>query len=232
MEGVPMDPTVQPKRRGRKKKTEPAPVPEKVVAPKVEQPQIIQAKNIAKTPENLQKERERIVCELEERAKDMDRAIEDVELMERVYKKMRRRLYLHEYEAEEERDRIRAGGTDSVEWQGIVQPGLMRRVSSVVEFLVRNGPMTRIENEIFGGCIDAIREYYGQRVECVAEEGISSGKREMYLRTTFYPRVNTPAYRIFSEVVREMKREKGGIIFDYFRSGGSASEQKSAETAQ
>lgn len=208
-----MDPPAQPKRRGRKKKTEA--VPEKVVvAPKPEQPQIIQAKNMMKSPENLQKEREKVICKLEEKAMAVENAIDDKDLIEKVYRKMRKRLYFGGCEAEDEIERIRAGGVDHVEWQTIVQSELMSKVSSVVEFLLNNGPMTRIESDIFSSCVEAVRDYYIQRAACITDQAISSEKRQMYLKTTFYPSVGTAAYKLFSEV---LSSEKPEVVFEHFR---------------
>lgn len=205
-----MDTSSNPKRRGRKKKIESP--EEKIIVPKTEQLQMIQAKNIVKSPENLQMEREKIVIELEERAREVDSAIDNMNVENNVYRKMRHLLYFDADELDDEIERIEAR-REEMEWQTVVQREYMRKVCKVLEFLLKNGPMSKIESDIFDRCIEVAMEYYNERTNFIENLTVNDGLRKIYMNTTFYPCQNSPVYQLFNEV---LAGKKTGVILEYF----------------
>lgn len=211
-----MDHTTQPKKRGRKKKTET--FSEKTVVSKVEQPQVIQAKNIAKSPGDLQFERERLVKEFEANARKVDNVMEDPGLMDRVYKRMKKKMYGETCDREDELEKLkmeksRNAGAEA-EWETLVVPDLVSKICSVIDFLLENGPMTRVENDILSDCIDALKSYYITRSSLILNPEVGDESKGICMRTTFYPKTNTSAYRLLSDA---LQGEEPNEILNRFR---------------
>ncbi|ELA42451.1 uncharacterized protein VICG_00550 [Vittaforma corneae ATCC 50505] len=196
-----MNNPAQPKKRGRKKKIEI--VPEKIHVPKAEQPQIIQAKNIVKSPENLQLEREKIVKELEEKASKVDKLVDDEKIINRVHQRMISKQRFSNRKNEWELERNVGKTVDDVEWQTVILPGMMNRMCLILEFLLKNGPMTRIDNDIFNECVEVIRLYYTEQLRLISKSDINSNLKEICITNMLCPDDDMPANKVINEILSE-----------------------------
>lgn len=196
----------QPKKRGRKKKVETA--PETIQVPKVEQPQIIQAKNVIKSPENLQMEREKIVKELEEKAKKVDQIMKGDEAINRIHEKMVNKKIFNTEEHEWNLDGETLG---DIECQTVALPGMIGRICTILEFLLKNGPMTRIDNDVFSECMDVLKLYYAGQSHLNSKSDVNNNLKEIYMKSTFYPDMNIPIYKAVDGILSEINPEENTL---------------------
>lgn len=219
----PMENTDQPKKRGRKRKTEIT--TETSLITKPETAPVIQAKVVTKTPVNsYRNERKRIVGELERKAKELDPLVNDSQIISRVHDRMASRRLLRmghieqNYMAEnrnlENLENLKFKDlSQNSKWQFIVLPGAMRKLCSAIDFLLKNGPMTKIEGDIFNECISLVKSYYSERSGLISDENISEEAKRICRRTTFYPDRKTPIYDFVSEILSVLDLGELGKYF-------------------
>lgn len=199
------DQSSQRKKRGRKKKV--SGIPENVIqATKPEQPQIIQAKILAKAPESVLLERQNIIEKYENKVERVDKIIEKNEIIRKVHEKM---LNLRTETIEEQLNRaankIYKEDSDlesNIEWQTVILPRMIEKLCKIVEFLLKNGPMTKIENDIFDQCSESLKNYYSDKI---SQAKNNENLENDCLNYTYYPEKGTVAYEFINNIIDQLK---------------------------
>lgn len=194
-----METPPQEKRRGRRRKSE--------VKMAVENGEAQESPPSSSPKPRTEKgrERRRIAERIEEKMESLERVFREPSFMQGVYT----RFYKRRYEESERYLQEISKSRDERQWSAVMQTQTMKKVCSVLGFLLKSGPMTKVEDEIFNECVEILQEYYIERAELIKR---NDKMKEMHIRTTYYPSKETAVYRFMVEMLEIPQKEK---LFDY-----------------
>lgn len=202
----------QPKKRGRKRKHPTAEAEEarpmlpitpgiELVSTKPKSPTETSHNEGAKE----KKTRSQKVKRIEAKGAKVDFYMESKAVRERIHASLMRKRY-NNYQMREEGldlecrkiyNKIKNGAFSSCElarWTDVVSKGMVKNVCKIIEFLLQNGPMTKIESDIFDDCTELLKSYYSERVNLV-QRGTPDAYH--YCNTTYYPEASTSVHGLF-----------------------------------
>lgn len=186
-----MDSSIQPKKRGRKKRIQTIIEGKSVVE---EQPMTDLVPNPSmKYTESPPIDREKLVVQLEGMAKTIGSIVDSTEFTKKVYQRLNTTRYTKRTQKSKQ---TKIG--EGLEWHAIVSPQIIKKICNVMSFLLKNGPMTKVEDDIFNDCVHTIQTYYSERLRLVQGK---DRMKELYLRTTYYPKKDSSIYKFMIEVL-------------------------------
>lgn len=198
----------QPKRRGRKRKYQMGTEEGSPQAAYDTQLTPVEDKSHASIPGSgeIRKRQTRTqrVKEIEARGAKIDAYMESRALRERIHASLMKKRYGNYYEREEGLDqryrdiyaKIKSGvsnSSDLARWTDVISKGMAKSMCKIMEFFLQNGPMTRIETNIFDNCTRLLKSYYLERVTLIQK---TTSNKYHYLSTTYYPEMSTSVYAL------------------------------------
>lgn len=199
----------QPKKRGRKRKHSPTETDEAQstlqITPNIESVSMESRSAIDTTYNSEAKEkrtRAQKVRQIEARGARMDLHMESKTMRERIHASLMGRRYKNYHMREEGLDlkyrkiysKIKNGAfgpSDLVCWTDVVSRGMVKNVCKIMEFLLQNGPMTKIETDILDNCTELLKSYYSERVNLMQRR---TPDVYHYFSTTYYPETSTSVH--------------------------------------
>jgi len=97
-------------------------------------------------------------------------------------------------------EQMKQGDTDEKEllfWASSVTYESVKKNCKILGFLLENGPMTKIEDDIFKNCLDTVKSYYNERIRIVSGKTDNSWH---FYRTSYFPKEDSNIYKFLFEV--------------------------------
>ncbi|KAM0680274.1 hypothetical protein GINT2_001659 [Glugoides intestinalis] len=187
-----MDTSVQQKKRGRKKRGQTiiegkSVVEEQSIADLIPNP-------LLKYTESPPIDREKLVSKLEGISKTINSIVDSTEFTKKVYQRLNATRYTKRIQQSNQ-----PKPREDLQWHAIVSPQIIKKICNITSFLLKNGPMTKVEDDIFNDCVHTLQTYYSERMRLVKSK---DRMKELYLRTTYYPKKDSSIYKFMIEVLK------------------------------
>lgn len=212
----------QPKKRGRKKKIQ-APEPVEpvrqqsiIIDSNIDEPTVKPVLAIFNNKNNYEKKEERRQRRIE-RNKELSKCAENIDLIMNskkfltdfkdkfvdefyyVHKKIEKRrqlMYLRNLDQIERR--CLADTTFEMLWRNVITYEVARKLIKIIGFLLENGPMTRIEEDIFDDSVEIIKNYYNSQNNIIQESNSGYTIKGTY----YFPSPQSNVYKFLFEVLK------------------------------
>ena len=195
----------QPKKRGRKKKIRveepkpfiPVPEPQEVKVPEKIEVKSLPINRISK---------EEATKKLEEAVRVLDDALMPNKIVDKIHEKIMAKVMINTktdniFEDEHLKiyQKIQYSEADRNEiqrWQSQITLEMAKKMCRILNFLLQNGPLNKIENSIMENCLNALKSYYNERAY------LHSIDKDKYTKTTYFPEKNSCIFKFLVEVIQ------------------------------
>ncbi|KAI4292900.1 hypothetical protein PAPHI01_2174 [Pancytospora philotis] len=142
---------------------------------------------------------------LADKAAAFDKIVQSDAFMERVYDRVVGAKYPNSARRDESQDQAyrlacrRIGASDAAAsermlWENVVTKQAAEKICHIINHIISSGPLTEGEIDILDRCVVLLKTYYIDRAALIKSD---KANKNYYYKNTYFPPVNTFAYKIF-----------------------------------